>query len=42
MGYSIKSKTKSSKAGKKPFKPCRGCPTKAACTRAKKCKGKKK
>ena len=31
MAYSTKSKTKSSKAGKKPFKPCRGCPTKAAC-----------
>lgn len=24
------------------FKPCKGCPTKAACTRAKKCKGKKR
>lgn len=24
----------------KKFKPCRGCPTKAACTKAKKCKKK--
>lgn len=31
------------KYGKKPtkkFKPCRECPTKAACTKAKKCKKK--
>ena len=28
-------------AAKKTFKPCRGCPTPAACKRAGKCKGKK-
>jgi hypothetical protein len=29
------------KTAKKPFKPCRGCPTPAACKKAGKCKGKK-
>ena len=37
MAYGKKKTTK-----KAAFKPCRGCPTPAACKRAKKCKGKKK
>jgi hypothetical protein len=41
MKYGKKTKAKKTKSTRMPFKPCRGCPTPAACKRVKKCKGKK-
>lgn len=40
MAYGKKTKVSKTKTAKKAFKPCKGCPTPAACKRAGKCKKK--